>query len=685
MERRASAGRIIDTLALIWNEGYVFLPWIAGDAADKDERRASYHEGVAYEWPKDRKKIETHLREHWNDDVYFCPNTFEKPQRLEQYASPERCLYADLDEANPDQLDLRPTIAWESTPSIDGEDPHWQAIWVLEHELVGASWPGKENHKLTYAIDGADPSGWDTTQLLRLPGWPNHKPERREANGGKPPIGKILWARGPKYRASDFNDLPDVKFAAEATEALEMEIDHIDRHKVWSKIRMRLSPQVRQLVLAKDTAGADRSEVLWRIERDLADVGLTPAEIVAIIRKTVWNKYEGRADELKRLTTEALKAVAAKDEKALEETNDLEVRDRPGLPGEVLKDIRRPRWLIDQIWQEGSCGFISGPPKAYKSYTAWDMAFSLAAGLPFLDVFRIDKPRNVLYIGEEDPLPIMKQRYDEMVAGKDRSLHYEGFMAWDDGALVWKPPSRTVPLYMYINKGFKASDPAWQSWLDEMIEELELGMVFVDTLGTAAGDVDVDRYHEVNDRILAPLKDLAHRRDTALAIIHHTAKGRDSLDGQAMLGSTAFHGWVEDALYFGYRNDGFRCKRESKLDRPLFLSVDIPYITRDDGWHPIVERHEADPGTAGGISESPTNEASERELDLSKTSKQAKRVPGVVKIIRSSGGKLDTESIMSMSKLRRSEAFKQLRRAEDAGLLRRVSKDDSWELVADAA
>ena len=81
----------------------------------------------------------------------------------------EHALWADLDEVDPESIkDYRPSIAWESSPG------RYQALWLAASgDFQGASWPGNENQQLTYYV-GADRSGWDTTQLLRIPGWINH-------------------------------------------------------------------------------------------------------------------------------------------------------------------------------------------------------------------------------------------------------------------------------------------------------------------------------------------------------------------------------------------------------------------------------------------------------------------------------------------------------------------------------
>ena len=310
------------------------MPWIDGSARDGAARRKNYHEGRAFRWPRERGAILEHLKSHETDDLYFAPSLFNGKRRIEEQAEAERALWADLDPVNPRGLgNRRPTIAWESSPG------RYQGVWLLSTMRQGASWAGKENHRLTVEI-GADPSGWDTTQLLRVPGRPNFKPDYRNTDGSPAP-GKLLWLDGPRYTWSDFDDLPEVGKVGNGADDVDLLdeglISGVDRHAVWARVRLRVSKPVREYMGARTAEGADRSDILWQIERDLADAGCSLAEIVAVVRHTVWNKYAGRNDELKRLKIEAAKALA-------------EVANGDG---EVLEGIteKKPgiQWLTQEI------------------------------------------------------------------------------------------------------------------------------------------------------------------------------------------------------------------------------------------------------------------------------------------------------------------------------------------------
>lgn len=560
--------------------GYCFFPWVSGQADDRETRIKSYHEGTAFLWPRDRDKILQHMAAHVNDDLWWCPSLFEKKRRQLEFAMDEHCLWADLDEVVPSEIeDYPPTMAWETSPG------RYQALWLLQPgsgDLQGSSWQGRENQRLTYYL-GADVSGWDTTQLLRIPGWKNHKPEWKKKYK-KIVQGKLLWRTGRTYLPDDFEDLPEVPHQGQLETVLEDQIEAVDRRAVWARVRLKCSTSVRELVAARQAQG-DRSERLWQIERDLADAGCTAPEIVAIVRETVWNKYHGRSDELKRLTIEAAKAIASRtgvaEERIEEERDD---KPKPERLFVVLANIKPPEWLVEGIWTKGSCGFIAGQPKVFKSWCALDLALSVATGMEFLNRFKVVQPGPVLYIQEEDGPPTVKSRVDKIWPVKQADRMVEETDGNGKREVFWLPPTQASPEPMIaaaINYGFVLSDVTWQTWLDEVLEEgysdgngnknIPFTMVIMDPLMMVAGDVEENRAQAMTEKLFKPAKVLSRKHNVAIPIVHHMRKGTGQVrsgeferGGQLLLGSVANHAWAEDALYLKLTKGGVEVELESK-------------------------------------------------------------------------------------------------------------------------
>lgn len=598
-------------------EGYAFFPWISGDAPNREARIKAYHEGTGFLWPRDKAKILKHMALHEHDDLYWCPSLFETDRRQLDQAMDEHALWADLDAVDPRTIDqeYRPTIAWESSPG------RYQALWLITGgDIMGASWQGGENQRLTYYL-GADTGGWDTTQLLRIPGWRNHKfdhrggPKKKPSELSDPPKGRLLWANGRRYLPDEFEDLPEVEQSVGQVQTLlEAEIDRVDRHEAYGRIRLKLPAKARDMFSAREATG-DRSETLWWLMRCLADVGCSASEIVAIVRPSVWNKFDGRQDELKRLTIEATKAVNTRSEK---EETDLEEehveRANPVRIASLLANVQEPKWLVQGLWAEGSCGFIAGQPKSYKSWLGLEMALSVSSGLPFLNHFPVRQPGPVLYIQEEDPLPTIKQRFNKMWPGKKADK-----VKIEKGVLVWEPAedgSDDPDVAAYVGEGFVISDAGWQSWLDEKLEEGLDGeayrMLVVDPLMMVAGEVEENRAQEMTEKIFRPLKQLSRKHDIAVVMVHHMRKGdpaRPTRGGQLMLGSVANHAWSEDSLYLRVvRGGDVLVERESKHTTSGSFKVSG---LRNREWTPTViddkldewvgdSDSQSEPGSSGG-------------------------------------------------------------------------------------
>lgn len=125
-----------------------------------------------FEWPKDIFKVENFIlsvEESYN--VYFCVNLLSKMERKKANCLPTGILWADLDTASPDHYSkVPPPVVVSTSPG------RFQAYWRLSTKLD----PYQAEaycKRLAYhgAGMGADISGWDLTQLMRVPLTKNFK------------------------------------------------------------------------------------------------------------------------------------------------------------------------------------------------------------------------------------------------------------------------------------------------------------------------------------------------------------------------------------------------------------------------------------------------------------------------------------------------------------------------------
>ena len=124
------------------------------------------------------------ISDHENCDVYFCPYGFSNRKRKKECAVLPKLLWADLDEADPRTIKFKPTIAFESSPG------RYVALWMVDKTVSE-----ELNHRMTKTV-GADPSGWDLTQVLRVPGTFNYKYKTA-------PMVKLMWENNLIYKVKD--------------------------------------------------------------------------------------------------------------------------------------------------------------------------------------------------------------------------------------------------------------------------------------------------------------------------------------------------------------------------------------------------------------------------------------------------------------------------------------------------
>src|SRR6478735_7009135 len=68
--------------------------------------------------------------EHKEHDLWFCPHGFSEKLRQKGAAVAPPMLWADLDEAHPDKIKFRPTIAIESSPE------RYVGLWMLDQPMT---------------------------------------------------------------------------------------------------------------------------------------------------------------------------------------------------------------------------------------------------------------------------------------------------------------------------------------------------------------------------------------------------------------------------------------------------------------------------------------------------------------------------------------------------------------------
>lgn len=615
-----------DLCSLSWadRQGYVSIA-TRDPKLGKDD--VGYWHDDIFNWPRDKDEIRAAIANASSSakDVYFSPEVFTKPRRSGKVAGPTDMLWADLDEVDPHKLpdNLKPTAAWETSPG------RYQALWKMDTEL-GPQAQSQLNQRLTYAI-GADKGGWDLGQVLRIPGTHNHKYPNS-------PRVKLNWLNGHVLDTRRVMlDLPDTETLAPETNVNE---DLPSPKDVLKQYRM--NARARVLIRSRHAQKGQRSDRLWELACLLAEAGAERAEIVAVTRSTVWNKFEGRHDELQRLFAEADKAIAHVPRPERTELTDgittdevVNVVDQE-LGPVAWRDFDREHepisWLVADVWGESEVGFISGLPKSYKSWIALDLAVSVATGNRFLDAFQTHK-HNVLLIQEEDPKFVLQDRLVKIAAQKglielDIATDHTSF------EMRYHLPEN---LFIISNQGFTINED-WLDMLKDWITERHIELIILDPLMMMGEGFDEFKAFEMMQTILKPLKRLRATTGTAIAVVHHHFKGSATGGAKDMYGSVALWAWEEAALHLTVQGQGtVVAERFSKHSLLPPITVEIGNV--EEHWNPIVS-------SGGGT----------------KT---------LVDHVASTGGST-TEELSEVSGVKRDAILRQLKKLEEQGRIKRA-------------
>jgi RepB DNA-primase from phage plasmid len=163
-------------------------------------------------------------------EVYFCAHLLNRRRRIKANAAPLLSLYADGDGAKVSDRIPEPTAVVQSSPGR--EQFYWRLAYPMppqEAELL--------NRRMAYAM-GADVSGWDLTQLLRVPGTTNQKyPD--------PPVVNIVALRDERYDPQELcAELPPLP----EKESPTVNCSRKPRHVVQDVDLSKLSPRMRDLI-----------------------------------------------------------------------------------------------------------------------------------------------------------------------------------------------------------------------------------------------------------------------------------------------------------------------------------------------------------------------------------------------------------------------------------------------------
>lgn len=229
-----------------------------------------------FRWPEEEDNaMEWVLHSVSSQNNWFCPMLFQRPNRSKFDVVTCPTVWADLDTCPPEKLLIQPTLLLETSPR------RYQGIWVLS-ELAEPIDAEEVSKRIAYYHheDGADKSGWDLTQLLRVPFTLNHKYD--------PPAGVNLVAAANVVSLEELRAAyPEVR--EDADDLFPFPDKLPDGEKLLQGYRELLDDKVWRLLAVPPEK--DWSKALWQLEMRLAESGLSREEMFAIAKTAACNKY----------------------------------------------------------------------------------------------------------------------------------------------------------------------------------------------------------------------------------------------------------------------------------------------------------------------------------------------------------------------------------------------------------
>lgn len=510
---------LVDVLRTIWakqangEKPYFFISTKrVGDDRWKDH---------FFKWPN-LGDLEDLLKKYRTDkyNLYFCPLPFIKPYRRKEYVMGSNFLWADIDEADPMKMKIKPHVLWESSPG------RWAGLWQMSR------WLNPEecdtyNKRMTYGT-GSDKAGWDLTQVLRIPGTRNHKYKGA-------PLGRLKHIDlRQKIRLAD---VPEIGEVSKTSAGRGLEI-----YKKWEK---KLRGETRSALTARNATMGKRSAVLWKLYHQLFDAGVPVDEIRILIKESVWNKFRDRRDEDKQLDREIEKCLGEK-----LSGGPIKTSEKGALAGaeEIYEGISADNVTcseVDWIWwpyiSKGALTIVEGDPGLGKSY------FMQMVSSAIVDGGRL--PGDGGLKGSE----------------KIRKSGVYYFSVEDDAGTVIVPRLRSngckhLHNFRIYDRKLTMDEDGLET-AEFLVAKHKVSMVVFDTLNYFVGGIDVHRANEVSQQ-MEHFQRLASKHHIAVVVLRHLTKNSSGAVKAAYRGqgSIAFSGSAREVLTVGLHPDDHQLK-----------------------------------------------------------------------------------------------------------------------------
>jgi hypothetical protein len=278
-------------------------------------------------------------------DVYFTPFLTIRRRRKKQDITETPVAWADGDLCPLESLLVPPSAVIRSSNA--GEQDKYHFYWKFDD--IQTSDVGEHiSKRIAYyhADEGMDRSGWDLTQLLRVPETYNHK--------FSPPlqVSKAIIDEDLTYIEEDFRPYPEVESTTEFHPLENVELPDVSAQEILLQHKVELNPRAFDLYNIEPDQLRDWSKNLWELELICLEAGISPEETFIIARSSACNKYARDNRPEKNLWKEVQKAAVYVKDRDKEVPDVLTAGAVKVEPPRLLDDSERARVERDETFIE---------------------------------------------------------------------------------------------------------------------------------------------------------------------------------------------------------------------------------------------------------------------------------------------------------------------------------------------
>jgi hypothetical protein len=196
---------------------------------------------------------------------------------------------------------------------------------------------------------------------------------------------------------------------------------------------------------------------------------------------------------------------------------------------EVEPRAAEQRWLVDRMFARSSVALLGGPPKAFKTWLAAELALAVAAGSPAFGRFAVPEPGPVLFFGAEDSPADLRTRFDGIARGRGVRLP-------------------DIPLFLLDIAQLHLDDTRHLGRLRRTLALHAPRLLVLDPFVRLVAGLDENSAREVST-VLGALRTLQREHNVTILLVHHMRKSPAAHPAQQLRGSGDFSAWLDSGLY----------------------------------------------------------------------------------------------------------------------------------------